>query len=422
MKKATLLLFLLPICLAQLVAQKPDDTKIDFEYRQLPLIPLDKGITGFVSELIIANEQDLLTLKESSLAEYDKQMAEYEANKANAQADFDYKISHWSEYVDAAKKEHEIALEAYNQTLESMNLIERLAYRETNKPPVFVMPRKPTAPTTYSEPRYYAPKELEILDKQELLRTTYLRIEGYDPKPDGGVYIKATLFPYEAKEPVSETVSERYYDSASKTYKNRNVTTVTISAKYPISLEVVDKISGKVLLNTMIGGEFMGFINKNSSAIEADLLNGNFKKIGALLNSNYGFATTTRRTVIHTIKPKKFEYPEYQSAFEKAMSFYNTLKYTDQDLSASMKEAITLWERALTEYVPNDSKARIDEDVVRATYYNLVEAYLWLNDFDKANMYLTKLFAFKLKDNEKAAIDAYKDFINDQKERYLANN
>ncbi len=421
MKKALLLLVLLPLVAIQLLAQKPDDNKIDFQFRQLPLNPLNKAITGFVSELIISNEQELLQLKEQSLAEYDKNMAEYQQNKANAQADYDYKISHWDDYINAAKKEHEVALDAYNKTLESMNLIERLAYRETHSPPAFVMPRKPTGPTTYSEPRYYAPIELEILDKKELLRTTYLRIDGYDPQPSGGVYIKATLFPFEAKEPVSTTTQVKYYDNASKTYQTKNVTTVTISAKYPISLEVVDKVSGKVLLNTIIGGEFVGFNNSTQSVIEADLLNGNFKKLSSLLNSKYGYATETRKTIIYTIKPKKFEYPEYQSAFEKAMSFYNTLKYTDQDLSANLKEAIALWEKALTEYVPNDSKVRIDEDVVRATYYNLVEGYLWLNDYDKANSYLTKLFAFKLRDNEKSAIDAYKDFINDQKERYLAN-
>lgn len=421
MKKATLLLLLLPFIALQLVAQKPDDNKIDFEYQQLPLKPLDKNIKGYVSEFVISNEQDLLKLKEESLIEYDKKMAEYQQNKANAQADYDYKINHWDEYVDAAKKEHEIALAAYNETLESMNLIERLAYRETNKPPVFVMPRKPTAPTHYYEPTYTAPKELEILDKKEVILSTYLRIEGYKPVDNGGVYIKATLYPFEAKQPVSETTQERYYDSSSKTYKTRSVTTVTISAKYPIALEVVDKLNNTVLLNTVIGGEYVGFINSSNPVIEKDLLDKNLKAVKALLDNNYGFATVTRNTILYTIKPKKFEYPEYQSAFEKAMSFYNTLKYPDQDLSASMREAIALWEQALTEYVPNDSKARIDEDVVRATYYNLAEAYLWLNDFDKANQYLTKLFAFKLKDSEKKGIDSFKDFINDQKERYLAN-
>ena len=258
-------------------------------------------------------------------------------------------------------------------------------------------------------------------DKKEIILSTYLRIEGYKPVDNGGVYIKATLYPFEAKQPVSETTQEKYYDSASKTYKTRSVTTVTISAKYPIALEVVDKLNNTVLLNTVIGGEYVGFINSSNPVIEKDLLDKNLKAVKALLDNNYGFATVTRKTILYTIKPKKFEYPEYQTAFEKAMSFYNTLKYTDQDLSANLKEAITLWEQAITEYVPNDSKARIDEDVVSATYYNLAEAYLWLNDFDKANQYLTKLFAFKLKDSEKAGIDSFKDFINDQKERYLAN-
>ena len=420
MKKALLQLFFLPFITFQLMAQKPDDSTIEFQYRQLPLNPLDKSIKGISSELIIFNERDLMKQKEESLIEFDKKMADYKESKANAQGDYDNKINHWDEYINEAKKEHEVALNAYKANLEGMNVLERLAYREQHSPPTFIMPRKPTAPNTYSEPRYYAPREQEILDKKEVLTTTYLRIEGYDPVPNGKVFIKATLFPFEAKK-ISETKEEKYYDTGSNSYRTSNITTVIISAKYPISLEVINKVNGKVLLNSVIGGEFIDFKNSNQSDVEADLLNSNFKKVGGMLNSKYGFATATRKSVIYTIKPKKFEYPEYQTAFEKAMSFYNTIKYPEQDLSASMKEAIALWENAISQYVPNDNKARINEDVVRATYYNLVEGYLWVKDFDKANSYLNKLFAFKLKDSEKSDIDAYKVFINDQKERYMAN-
>lgn len=421
MKKALLQLILLPLFTMQLLAQKPEDSKIEFQYNQLPLNPLNKAIKGYSSELVLFNEINLAKLKEESIIEHDKKMAEYTQNKANAQEDFDYKITHWDDYINAAKKDHQVALEAYKANLEGMNVLERLAYRETNKPPTFELPRKPTKPEKFYEPKYYAPRELEILDKKEVLLTTYLRIEGYDNIPSGGVKIKATLYPFEAKQPVTETKEEKYYNTNSQSYQTKTLSTVIISAKYPISLEVVDKIRGKVLLNTMINGEYTNFSNSQVNAIAEDLLNANFKTLGTMLNNKFGFANTTRNTVIYTIKSKKFEYPEYQLAFEKAMSFYNTLKYRDQDLSNSMKEAIAIWETAVSQYVPNDNKARIDEDVVRATYYNLVEGYIWLKDYDKANLYLTKLFAFKLRDSEKTEIDAYKAFINDQKERYLAN-
>lgn len=404
------------------MAQKPEDNAIKFDYIQLPLTPFSSNIDSYSQEFVIQNEQELLQLKADSEADFEKKVAEFEQTKAQAMAEYEYKRDHFDEFVEDAKKEHEIQLEAYNKTLETMGMLEKLAYKENNPPPKFVMPKRPTSPPYFTDPVYYPPHELEILGKKELMESTYLRISGYDIAEDAPIIVKATLYPFEAKDPVSETQQQRYYDSGSKTYKYKTVTITTIEGKYPISLEVIDKTTNQVLLNEMIGGDFISYQNQNNSYIETDLLDNNLQAVQAILNDLYGYPVMTRYTTLYTIKPKKYEYPEYQTAFENAMSFYNTLKYEDQDLSASMEEAIGIWNTALTEYDPNDSKARIDEDVAKATYYNLVEASLWLNDFDQANMYLTKLFAFNLKNKEKEQVEVYKDFINMQKERYLANN
>lgn len=53
----------------------------------------------------------------------------------------------------------------------------------------------------------------------------------------------------------------------------------------------------------------------------------------------------------------------------------------------TMKKAIAIWEKALEQANFEDKKARIDSKVGRHLYYNLAQAYLWMNDFDKAREY-----------------------------------
>jgi uncharacterized protein YegJ (DUF2314 family) len=58
---------------------------------------------------------------------------------------------------------------------------------------------------------------------------------------------------------------------------------------------------------------------------------------------------------------------------------------------ADIKKAIAIWEKALTESNTKDRKGRVNENVTIATDQNLAEAYMWINDFRSAEMYLNRI-------------------------------
>jgi hypothetical protein len=88
-----------------------------------------------------------------------------------------------------------------------------------------------------------------------------------------------------------------------------------------------------------------------------------------------------------------------------------------------MKEAIDIWEKALKEYDPEAKKAGINEKVARELYFNLSKAYLWIDDFAKAEEY------YQIRKNEfskmvdaGSGLNKYAKFLDDHKRRYLQNS
>ena len=67
-----------------------------------------------------------------------------------------------------------------------------------------------------------------------------------------------------------------------------------------------------------------------------------------------------------------------------------------------------------------DKKARIDKNVTAAIYCNLAEAYIWLNEFDNAEINANKAIGVGVNKYEKHG-RALIPFIRDVKNRFNAN-
>jgi hypothetical protein len=115
------------------------------------------------------------------------------------------------------------------------------------------------------------------------------------------------------------------------------------------------------------------------------------------------------------------DYSDYQQAYEKALLGYNKLADSKDEGQASLKDAIGIWEKAMTESKPDDRKARVDAGVTMATLFNLTEAYIFTDDYDKAETSVTKILALDPSKKEKKAAEDLLAFVKDQKDRYNAN-
>ncbi len=130
-----------------------------------------------------------------------------------------------------------------------------------------------------------------------------------------------------------------------------------------------------------------GIINSSDNATVGNILSA----IKAYINNNYGYYKTSNSFTIATGKGKDSEYADADQVvakFEEAVSLYNMEKQEEYNKIAM--ECIEMWEKILEEYNPNDKKARISKKNADAFYYNISNAYLYMNEFDKAIEYINK--------------------------------
>lgn len=144
------------------------------------------------------------------------------------------------------------------------------------------------------------------------------------------------------------------------------------------------------------------------------------KYINDYINDNYGFPKIKRSTIIYRVETKKLNYDDYQEAFELAISGYNMLIDDNATARENINKAIQIWEKALTESNPADKKSRVNADISIITMFNLAEALIWTDDYTKADMYLNKIIGLKPSRKEMKSIEKYRDFIKEQKERWIA--
>lgn len=107
-------------------------------------------------------------------------------------------------------------------------------------------------------------------------------------------------------------------------------------------------------------------------------------QINLFLKSHYGYNTIPYELPFFDVKDKKQSYPDYHTAMEKTRTAFSVINTNFDAFSASIKEAISIWEAALKEFDETNKEARINKDVAAGTYLNLATAYTWLNEFDKA--------------------------------------
>lgn len=283
----------------------------------------------------------------------------------------------------------------------------------------------------------YPPHYPKTFDEKSLAET-YLKVEGMTPNTNNALMIITTLRGFEI---VEKQIKE---EQNSKKDKDGNVS-ITISYKgfikfkHPIHVQVVSPM-GQTLWEEVFGDKLddrrtQDFAtrleaeqNMNSdnfiNPIEDATVQKTLRAIQEQLNDKFGYTTQKRHTTVRTFSQKKVVYPEYQEAYNAAAEAYPKIGDLSKkaEVFAAFNKAIPLWENALTQSNPSDKKARINEKVTISTHYMLAEAYLWIENFEKAEAHLSKLESFKPGAPEKKWAKDLRELLNDQKMRIGAYN
>ncbi len=158
-------------------------------------------------------------------------------------------------------------------------------------------------------------------------------------------------------------------------------------------------------------------------SLQSELLNSALHTVNSDINAKFGFPKKAVSTEVFVVKKhKKHKYSEFVEALTYAKSGYDLLSSDVKKVKAKGKltKSVDIWLDLLNESNPDDSKSRINKKVTALLCANLAEAYLWMDDFENADLYANKgitIGVLKYKNHCKRV----QDKIGMLKSRYNAN-
>lgn len=430
---------------AKTMAQDIDKVETKFDFIQLPVKPLDKSIKNYNSKVIYNAEElnkkaqaDYELAKVKAEEDYQKALKEYDGKLKKAEADLEKEKAEYPAKLKAANDAYMKEMELYEQKSTLQKLADKQLANEGK--PYKNLPPEPylhTPPTPYkSEP---APPKMRKVFNLEQLAGSYLKLEGYNIGTTNAVSITATMGELEVKEPeITSKDMQKFENGKSYPYKayfakiayKRLIRVKVETAQGVIYDEVPQGVSEEKYINS--SGEFTSeqavrnwWENQKTRTIESlemETVDKNMAIINDFLNSNYAFQKKTHETVVLIVKDKKQDYSDLNNAYLALLEGYNSLTdgYEKTAAKAKIAEAIAIYEKALTESDMENKKARINEDVTLAIYWNLIEAYVWNDDYAKAKTLFTKFSTFDAPKKHKKYMEAMHEFGKSQYERYKA--
>jgi len=416
MKKINLFLTVSLLITFNIGAQDIDKMETKFDYIQLPSKPLDKSIKNYNSRII------------NNVEEHNKKlMDDYNNDLKKVDEDYQREMAAYPAKVKEANETYLKEMELYDKK----SALKKLAEKEmaNQGKPIKNVPSTPYKRTP-SQPK------LKKVFNYDQLAGTYLKLEGFNPGVTNAISITAIPGDLEMKEPEIKVADKTNISNGKSTpYKEYTSTIaykrlITLKVETPQSViydEVPQEITKELTYKSpefKSESELNSWWNNNKVKItenlETQTMENDLKVIQNLLNDNYAFKRTSYQADLFLIKDKKVDYSDYQNAYMTAVEGYNKLADDFEKVQAkkNLIEAISIWEKALTESDMNNKKARVDEKVTYATYINLIEACIWCDDYAKAKSLAIKFSTFDAPNKFKKRCEELTAFNKVQSERY----
>ncbi|MEZ4922283.1 MAG: hypothetical protein R2780_03855 [Crocinitomicaceae bacterium] len=382
--------------------QNVTENKVSFNFIQLPTNPIAKEYSTFtvlVERKYEQANQDSLNAYQLKLDaatnQYQAELAAWKQQKIAIQRDYLQKMAAWQKSSNAG-------------TL-------------TPQPVVPVYPVQPVMADVE-----YPKMHSDITDGEV---QNAVSLAGYS-RADGGAYITVGILPLSDLAVNMKTSGE----GASLKYN--------YSANYKLPLELkVETPSQGVILQTIILNNVSSYnMNSYASQYEFDLWwldnkdqfwldlekyarSNAFKVLNETVNDKCGFPVKSSTIEVFTIKKhKKHTYDDLTNAYTIASQGYQMIAQSKDRSKAKGKlnEAITIWKKALTESNVNDNDARINDKGTAMLQCNIAMAYIWLSEFDNAEMFINQALNSTVGKFKRVAED-YRGYLNERKIRWNTN-
>lgn len=330
---------------------------------------------------------------------------------------FEAELQQWEIDTQLAQETYAADMEAYNAKGTGAKILERALLDE--KKPQLVLPRKPVATERIFEPGIISSK----IDMQGMTRT------------EGGatVTIEIQYFEGSAPEDGQQEIKDKEGNVSYKYYRSMKYRQpVRVTLQLPdgsIAIDEVltssedfttytsDKYTSKSALNKAWNQTSVN--NRLSQrSVEAGCI-----AINSILNDRFCFSKKTRpMTIYHAKTKKKVDYTDLNNAaldMKMAME-----KYIDrpEEAAEGIRACVEVWERVLTEADFENKKARINRKMAGLLYLNLINANIWLEDYDRVDALFDEMRRLDTKKSAEGTADGLDTFSEDQRRRKEINS
>lgn len=379
-----LLLFIAVIGLRTASAQNIKTETIDYFNVQEPNQPLEKSVQTYQVQVETPYTLTADEVKAQSLQDFEQEKANYEKLVSESKAEYEKLLANHDEAVLQAEKEYKLKMTEFNK----LSLLERLALTDQGKKPELHTPKKPV----YVQPRepfYEEPDLNEYLIFDDQVLADNINLSGYE-KGEGGVTF------------VIHVSKMEFQDNGGKTFY-----------KQPTVLKVLN--GSQLLQEKTVDGEFQFLTNSASNSIDLDRyektnVNKIMVEIEKYINNEFGYIPMATQITIAYPKNNRREYDALEKAKIKAISAYRKLNeqatlQTWERVRAELAEVQKIWRSELAKADYQEKKARINKDIAKMIFFNLLRVEISLKNKDRAETTLAEmqrnLLDLELNNNER---------------------
>lgn len=331
--------------------------------------------------------------------------------------EYEAEMEQWEADKEMARENFESESEAYNSKGTGAKILERALLDE--KKPRLVLPVQPVKRERIFEHGVVSAK---------------INMEGL-AKASGGAVVEIDIQSFEGSDPVDSRLESKDKEG-NISYKHYRSMKYRQPVRYTLTLP-----DGSIVIDEVIGSSegytthdsnkyaSTSALNKswNQSSINDQLsraaVEAALASIKVVLNDRYCFSKKTRSmTIYHAKTTKKGDYTELSNtALDMQMAME---KYFDNQEAAmeGIRACVPVWQTALEAADFENKKARINKKMAGFLYLNLIQANIWLEEYDKADQLFDEMRRLDTKKSAEGTAKGLDSFSEDQRRRKEVNS
>ncbi|HET8810470.1 MAG TPA: hypothetical protein VFM65_09435 [Flavobacteriaceae bacterium] len=365
-----ILLFFALIGLSNSYGQNIKTEEINYFNVQQPKQVLEKSVRAY--QVLVETPYTLTAeeVKAQSLRDFETEKANYTQLVNDSKAEYEKLLANHDEAVRQAEENYKLKMAEFNK----LSLLERLALTEQGKKPELHVPKKPV----YIQPRepfYEEPNLDEYLIFDDQVLADNMKLSGFEKGDDGLKF-------------VIKVSKMEFQDNGGKTFY-----------KQPTTLKIWKET--ELLQEKTFDGEFQFLTNSASNSIDLDRYEkGNVNKIMVeiekYINDEFGYIPVAAKITIAYPKNNRREYDALEKVKIKAVSAYRKLNkgatlQTWERVGTELGEVQGIWRSELAKADYNEKKARINKEVAKMIFFNLLRVQISLKNKKQAEATLSKM-------------------------------